>query len=177
MSISWSSQEFNQALERLALEIGADRSEGEAVALIGIRRRGVPLANRLADRLEKIWTARPEVGVLDIAFYRDDLSLIAPNPQVGVTDIPFSLDKRIIYLVDDVLYTGRTIRAALDALNEFGRPKAIRLIVMVDRGHRELPIHADFSGCSVETHYSDNIKVMLNEIDGHDGMNVLGNDD
>lgn len=166
--------ELAKTLDRLADEIGQDAKSGEGVALVGIRRRGVPLAQRLAERLEPLLGARPEVGTLDITFYRDDLTYIAQQPQVGVTELPFSVDGCRIYLVDDVLFTGRTIRAALDALLEFGRPQVIRLVVLVDRGLRELPIKADMVGISLDTQYQQNVNVQIEEIDGTDGVHLEG---
>jgi pyrimidine operon attenuation protein/uracil phosphoribosyltransferase len=157
---------LNATLDRLA-DIIAQKG-GSNAALIGIRRRGVILAERLAQRLENILGKCPDMGTLDIAFYRDDLSLVAAHPQVGVTDLPFSVDDRIIYLIDDVLYTGRTIRAALDAILSFGRPSRIVLVVLVDRGHRELPIQADLVGKVVETTPEDDVQVLLKEIDDRD---------
>lgn len=146
--------------------------EPSNVSLVGIRRRGVPLAERVADRLAKSLGNRPEVGALDITFYRDDLSRVAQQPVVGVTEIPFPVDDQVICLVDDVLYTGRTIRAAIDAIMEFGRPQRILLAVLVDRGHRELPIQADLVGKTVETELTQDIKVCLAEIDGQDEVYI-----
>ncbi len=161
-------QEIAQILDSLTAAIVKERVDQPL--LVGIRRRGIPLAERLAARLLKAGDAQPEVGSLDITFYRDDLSHIAPNPQIGVTNLPFSVDDRIVYLVDDVLFTGRTIRAALNALLEYGRPSRVILVVLIDRGHRELPIQADIVGKQIETQPTDNVEVRLKEVDGDDSV-------
>ncbi len=159
-----------RALTRIAHEI-LERNRGLAeIALVGIRTRGVPLATRLARALHDINGDDVPTGALDITLYRDDLMRhpVGPQPVVRRTEIPFSIDNRKILLVDDVLYTGRTIRAALDALIDFGRPRAIQLIVLVDRGHRELPIKADYVGKNLPTSSKQSIQVRLQEIDGAD---------
>ena len=161
---------IRRALARIAHEI-VERHRGVGdVALVGIRRRGVPIAQRLAGSLLQI--AGPEVptGALDITLYRDDLmrQAVGPQPVLRRTEIPFSIDDRRILLVDDVLYTGRTVRAALDALVDFGRPRSIQLVVMVDRGHRELPIRADYVGRDVPTAARQSVQVKLTEEDGVD---------
>jgi pyrimidine operon attenuation protein/uracil phosphoribosyltransferase len=157
-----------RALKRIAHEI-AERNRGvENLVLIGIRTRGVPLAERIAEHLEDIEGKRPAVGALDIALHRDDFHLRAALPQA--TKIPFDITGRVVVLVDDVLFTGRTIRAALDALNDFGRPAAVRLAVLVDRGHRELPIRADFVGKNFPTALKEQISVRLADADGEDGV-------
>jgi pyrimidine operon attenuation protein/uracil phosphoribosyltransferase len=161
---------MSRALTRMAHEI-VERNHGtEKLALVGIRTRGVPLARRLAKLLAEISGDEVPTGALDITLYRDDLMrhAIGPQPVVRSTDIGFSIDDRKILLVDDVLFTGRTIRAALDALIDFGRPKAIQLAVMVDRGHRELPIKADYVGKNLPTSLSESVAVRLAEIDGRD---------
>jgi pyrimidine operon attenuation protein/uracil phosphoribosyltransferase len=140
------------------------------LALVGIQRRGVPLAHRIAASIRENEGADVPVGALDITFYRDDLSLVAQQPVVKGTDLPFDLNGATIVLVDDVLYTGRTIRAAMDALVDFGRPQAIRLAVLVDRGHRELPIRADHVGKNVPTSREEVVKVHLVEIDDADAV-------
>jgi pyrimidine operon attenuation protein/uracil phosphoribosyltransferase len=136
------------------------------VALVGIRTRGVPLAEWLVEKVARIQHKPIELGSLDINLYRDDLSEVSEQPVVRPTDIPFSITGKGIVLIDDVLYTGRTIRAAMDALIDFGRPRFIRLAVMIDRGWRELPIQADYVGRKVKTTADQNVKVMLKSIDG-----------
>ena len=161
---------MSRALTRIAHEI-LERNRGvNELALVGIRTRGVPLARRLARALFEINGEEVPTGALDITLYRDDLMRhpVGPQPVVRRTEIPFSIDNRKILLVDDVLYTGRTIRAALDALIDFGRPRAIQLIVLVDRGHRELPIKADYVGKNLPTSLRQSIQVRLQEIDGID---------
>jgi len=144
-----------------------------ALAVIGIRSRGDVLAARLRDALRANEGVDVPLGLLDITLYRDDLTRVGYAPEIHETRIPFSVDDRVVVLVDDVLYTGRTIRAALDALVDFGRPKAIRLAVLVDRGHRELPIRADFVGKNVPTQPGDDVRVRLTEIDGRDEVEVV----
>ena len=161
---------MSRALTRMAHEI-LERNRGlDELALVGIRTRGVPIARRLAHSLREINGDDVPTGALDITLYRDDLMrhAVAPQPVVRRTEIPFSIDDRKILLVDDVLYTGRTIRAALDALIDFGRPRAIQLIVLVDRGHRELPIKADYVGKNLPTSLKQSVQVRLQEIDGVD---------
>jgi pyrimidine operon attenuation protein/uracil phosphoribosyltransferase len=157
----------SRALTRIAHEI-VERNRGvDDLALIGVRSRGVPLARRLAQTLQDITGTEVATGALDITLYRDDLMRhqVGPQPLVRKTEIPFSIDNRTIILVDDVLYTGRTTRAALDALIDFGRPKAIQLVVLVDRGHRELPIKADYVGKNVPTSAQESVQVRLRELD------------
>jgi pyrimidine operon attenuation protein/uracil phosphoribosyltransferase len=159
-----------RTLTRIAHEI-VERNRGvEDLALIGIRTRGVPIARHLARNLLQITSEQVPAGALDITLYRDDLmgSTIGPQPVVRKTEIPFSIDNRRILLVDDVLFTGRTIRAALDALIDFGRPRSIQLVVLVDRGHRELPIKADYVGKNIPTSLREIVHVRLQEIDGRD---------
>jgi len=161
---------IRRALVRIAHEI-VERNRGAGdVALVGIRRRGVPLAQRLARSLLEISGGEVPTGALDITLYRDDLMrhAVGPQPLLRRTEIPFSIDERSILLVDDVLFTGRTIRAALDALIDFGRPRCIQLVVMVDRGHRELPIKADYVGKNVPTSAQQSVQVKLTEEDGVD---------
>jgi pyrimidine operon attenuation protein / uracil phosphoribosyltransferase len=165
---------ISRALTRIAHEI-LERNHGtDELALIGIRTRGVPLARRLAQTIREVSHHDVPTGALDITLYRDDLmrAAVAAQPVVRKTEIPFSIDDKRILLVDDVLYTGRTIRAALDALIEFGRPKTIQLVVLVDRGHRELPIKADYVGKNVPTSQSQSIQVHLLEIDGRDEVEI-----
>jgi pyrimidine operon attenuation protein / uracil phosphoribosyltransferase len=190
MAVVMDADRIGRSLARIAHEI-LERNQGvEELALVGIRRRGVPLAKRLARAIHDIRHHDPSTtpatgvsstkmdiptGALDITLYRDDLmrTAIAAQPVIRRTEIPFSIDDRRILLVDDVLYTGRTIRAALDALIEFGRPKAIQLVVLVDRGHRELPIKADYVGKNLPTSLSQSVQVHLTEIDGRDEVEIL----
>lgn len=166
-------QTMNRALSRIAHEI-LERNKGVAqLYLVGIQRRGVPLAERIADRIEQIEGHRPDVGVLDITFYRDDLSMLAAHPVVNGTDMPFSVNEVKIVLVDDVLYTGRTCRAAIEAIFDLGRPQQIQLAILIDRGHRELPIRADYIGKNVPTSHDEVIHVQISEMDGIDRV-VLG---
>ena len=161
---------MDRALMRIAHEI-VERNKGSGgLALIGIQRRGLPLSQRIADHIEAIEGTRPETGVLDITFYRDDLSMLAEHPVVNGTSIHFPVNGKRIVLVDDVLYTGRTVRAAIEAIFDMGRPSAIQLAVLVDRGHRELPIRADYTGKNVPTSKSELVHVSVEEIDGSDGV-------
>lgn len=161
-----SASEIERTLVRLAHEI-VERNNGSAnLGLVGIKRRGVPLAKRLAKLIETIEKSPVDTGVLDISFYRDDLSTAGPRPIVEKADIGFDVNGRDIILMDDVLYTGRTIRAALDALFDHGRPRSVQLLVLIDRGHRELPIEARFIGRTVPTSRREIIEVKLREIDG-----------
>ncbi|MEK6719043.1 MAG: bifunctional pyr operon transcriptional regulator/uracil phosphoribosyltransferase PyrR [Chloroflexota bacterium] len=162
--------EIRRATVRISHEIVEKQAGTDGLALVGIQRRGVPLARRIADAIAEHEGVRIPVGALDITFYRDDLSVIAQQPVVKGTDLPFDLNGRTVVLVDDVLYTGRTIRAAMDALVDFGRPQAIRLAVLVDRGHRELPIRADHVGKNVPTSREERVRVHLEELDGEDGV-------
>jgi pyrimidine operon attenuation protein/uracil phosphoribosyltransferase len=165
-----------RALTRMAHEI-LERNRGlDEIALVGIRTRGVPLARRISRSLHDINGDDVPTGALDITLYRDDLMRhpVGPQPLVRRTEIPFSIDDRKILLVDDVLYTGRTIRAALDALIDFGRPQAIQLVVLVDRGHRELPIKADYVGKNLPTSLKQSVQVHLQEIDGKDEVLIEG---
>jgi len=160
-----SASEIERTLVRLAHEI-VERNDGSAnLGLVGIKRRGVPLAQRLAKIIEKIEKAPVDTGVLDISFYRDDLSTAGPRPVVEKGELGFDVTGRDIILMDDVLYTGRTIRAALDALFDYGRPKSVQLLVLIDRGHRELPIEARFIGRIVPTSRREIIEVKLREVD------------
>ena len=159
---------INNALERIAHEITEKLKSIGEVAVVGIKNRGAYLAERLADKLEKIAGSRPPVGALDITLYRDDLTQVAEQPIVHATEIDFAIDGKKIILVDDVLFTGRTIRCALDALIDFGRPSHIQLAVLIDRGHRELPIRADYVGKNVPTSLKEVVEVKLSEADGKD---------
>jgi len=156
---------IRRALTRIAHEIVEKNKGVENIVLVGIRTRGVPIAERLAENIEKIEGQKPPVGVLDITLYRDDLSTLAYQPIVRPTELPVDITGKIVVLVDDVLYTGRTIRAALDAVIDNGRPKTIQLAVLVDRGHRELPIRADFVGKNVPTSSKEVVSVQLQSTD------------
>jgi pyrimidine operon attenuation protein / uracil phosphoribosyltransferase len=157
--------EIDRTIQRLAHEI-VEKSGGTAnLALIGIRRRGVPLANRIAQAMRGIDGVDVPVGTLDITLYRDDLSKVAAQPVLQSSDIPFTVDDKDLVVVDDVLFTGRTIRAAMNGLFDLGRPKRVRLCVLIDRGHRELPVEASFIGRTVQTSDMEIVEVRLNEID------------
>jgi pyrimidine operon attenuation protein/uracil phosphoribosyltransferase len=165
--------EIRRALTRISHEIVEKHGGTDALALVGIQRRGVPLAHRIADSIESNEAMTVPVGALDITFHRDDRARGAQAPVVRGTDLPFDIDQMTIVIVDDVLYTGRTTRAAMDALIELGRPEAIRLAVLVDRGHRELPIRADHVGKNVPTSREEVISVRLGEIDGGEDEVVI----
>ena len=174
MPIVLDADRISRSLTRIAHEI-VERNRGvEDLALVGIRTRGVPIAKRLARAIRDINRHDVPTGALDITLYRDDLMrhAVGPQPLIRKTEIPFSIDDKKILLVDDVLYTGRTIRAALDALIDFGRPKAIQLVVLVDRGHRELPIKADYVGKNVPTSPTQSVQVHLTEVDGRDEVEI-----
>jgi pyrimidine operon attenuation protein / uracil phosphoribosyltransferase len=161
-----SASEIDRTLVRLAHEVLEQTKDLDKLALIGIRRRGVPLAERLAQKIEALERRKIPVGILDINLYRDDLSTVAQQPVLNATDIPFSVTGKDIILVDDVLYTGRTVRAAMDALFDQGRPDSVHLLVLIDRGWRELPIEARFVGRMVQTAANEIIEVKFQEIDG-----------
>ncbi len=165
-------EEIRRATTRISHEIVEKQAGTTGLVLVGIQRRGVPLAHRIAQSIAEHEGVEVPVGELDITFYRDDLSLVAQQPLVKGTHLPFDLNEVTIVLVDDVLYTGRTIRAAMDALVDFGRPRAIRLAVLVDRGHRELPIRADHVGKNVPTSREESVRVHLAEVDGEDGVTI-----
>ena len=160
-----SASEIDRTLVRLAHEILEKTSDLNRLAFIGIRRRGVPLARRLSDKIAALEKLEIPVGVLDITLYRDDLSTIDIKPVVNATEIPFSVKGKDIILMDDVLYTGRTIRAALDALFDHGRPSRVQLLVLIDRGHRELPVEARYIGRTVQTADDEIIEVKFKETD------------
>lgn len=164
---------LDRALTRIAHEIVEQAGGGEDVVLVGIKTRGVTLAERIGAKIAAIEGTKPSVGALDITLYRDDLRLKAEQPVVRSTEIGFPIKGRTVVLVDDVLFTGRTIRAAMDALMDLGRPRIIRLAVLVDRGHRELPIKADYVGKNIPTASTQNVQVHLMEIDGRDEVEVL----
>ena len=168
--------DIRRALTRIAHEV-IERDKGaDDVVLVGIADRGDDLARRLAAEVSRIEGAEVPVGVLDITFYRDDIGLRAEAPEVHETRIGFDVSGKIVVLVDDVLYTGRTIRSAMDALMDLGRPRKIQLAVLVDRGHRELPIRADYVGKNLPTAYREKVRVQLAEIDGEDSV-LLGEGD
>lgn len=167
------SSAMSRAITRIAHEILEKNKGTEDLVLIGIRTRGVPLAERLAARIEEIEGQKLPTGILDITLYRDDLSTVAQQPIVHRTEIPFDITGKKVVLVDDVLYTGRTVRAALDALIDLGRPLQIQLAIMIDRGHRELPIRADFVGKNLPTSKTEVVDVNLKEIDGKDAVLLL----
>ncbi len=164
---------FERTLSRLAHEI-IERNKGvENIAIIGIRTRGEFLANRFVRKIEEIEHHTPQLGVLDITLYRDDLREKLLQPILKGTMVPFDVTGKDIVLIDDVLYTGRTIRAALDELIDLGRPASIQLAVMVDRGHRELPIKADFVGKNIPTSENEEVRVLMREVDGEDGVVIV----
>lgn len=167
---------IRRSLTRLAHEILEKNRGTKEIMLIGIRNRGVYLAQRLRDCIELIEKEKVAVGILDITLYRDDLTQIGPSPVVHKTEIDFDITDKNVILVDDVLYTGRTIRAAFDALVDFGRPKSIQLAVLVDRGHRELPIRADYVGKNIPTAKNELVEVRLAEVDGVDEVLILQKD-
>lgn len=165
------SDDVARVLKRISHEI-LERNKGSAgLGLIGVRTRGVFLARRLADTIEQIEGGKVPVGELDVAFYRDDVAT-RPASSVGVTEIPFDINGMKVVMVDDVLYTGRTTRAALDALMDFGRPSVVQLAVLVDRGHRELPVRADYVGKNIPTSGNEKVKVSLVEVDGSDMVEI-----
>ncbi|HEU0107528.1 MAG TPA: bifunctional pyr operon transcriptional regulator/uracil phosphoribosyltransferase PyrR [Vicinamibacteria bacterium] len=164
---------LSRTLSRMAHEILERHPDIRDTVLVGVRTRGVPLARRLAARMKEASGFEPPVGALDITLYRDDLTTVGPQPVLKGTDIPTSIDGRTVVLVDDVLFTGRTVRAALDELIDFGRPARIELAVLVDRGHRELPIHADYAGRTLTTTREETVQVRLKEEDGDDRVVLL----
>ena len=166
---------MKRALRRLATEIVEKNQGATDLYLVGIRRRGVPLAERITDKIEALEGERPLYGILDITLYRDDLSTVGANPIVNRTELEHDIDGKIVILIDDVLYTGRTIRAAMDQLMDFGRPRKVQLAVLIDRGreHRELPIQADFIGKLVPTKQNEIIKVMLKEFDDVEAVGIF----
>jgi pyrimidine operon attenuation protein/uracil phosphoribosyltransferase len=163
-----STSEIDRTLLRLAYEIAERHDGAQGLVFVGIRRRGAPLAERLARKIGEIENSSPPVATLDITFYRDDLSTVDSKPVVRKQAVPFSIEAQDVVLVDDVLYTGRTTRAALDALVDMGRPRRVELCVLIDRGHRELPIHADYVGRAVQTSDTEVIEVRLREVDGEE---------
>ena len=164
---------MNRAIRRMAIEV-VERNRGlDDLMIVGIRSRGVPIGERMAAEIEQMEGQPVSFGILDITLYRDDLTTIAPQPVVKPTKFPEPINDKVIVLVDDVLYTGRTVRAALDARIDFGRPRQVMLAVLIDRGHRELPIHADVIGKTVPTDAEEVIKVKLAETDGEDEVLLM----
>lgn len=169
------STRMKRAISRLASEVVEENHGAKDLYVVGIRRRGVPLAERIVDRIAQLEGESPLFGIIDITLYRDDLSTVGASPIVNRTELDEDIEGKIVILVDDVLYTGRTIRAALDQLMDFGRPKKVQLAVLIDRGreHRELPIQADFVGKVVPTKQTEIIKVMLKEFDDVEGVGIF----
>ena len=165
-----------RALKRMSHEIIENNNGVENLALIGIQRRGVALASAIREYIKEFEDVSVDMGVLDITFYRDDLSLTAVHPILNSTDITFDINNKNIVLVDDVLFTGRTARAAMEAIIDLGRPKFIKLAVLIDRGHRELPIRADFIGKNVPTATNEIVHVMVEEFDGQNGVCIVKKD-
>ena len=164
---------LNRALMRISHEIAEKNKGVENVGLVGIRRRGKPIAQRICDNIEKIEGLRVPCGSIDIGFYRDDLSLLHESPEVRRAELPFAVTGRDVILIDDVLYTGRTARAAIEAVFSCGRPRSIQFAVLVDRGHRELPIRADYVGKNLPTSHSELVEVRLPEFDGETGVFLM----
>ncbi len=164
---------IQRAVTRIAHEIVERNNGTDGLVLVGLRSRGVDLARRIAKELKVIGGADVPVGALDVTLYRDDLDKVGPQPVVRKTEIPFSVNEKRVVLVDDVLYTGRTVRAALDSLIDLGRPRLIQLAVLVDRGHRELPIRADYVGKNVPTSRQEQVQVLLTEEDGLDKVLIV----
>lgn len=167
-----SSEEIRRTLTRIASQIIEKTGDLSNLVLLGVRTRGVPLADELAHHIEALEQIKVSVGALDITFYRDDLHQTGMRTP-GKTELPFDLTGKNVVIVDDVIYKGRTIRAALNAVNDYGRPKVIRLAVLVDRGHRELPIHPDFTGKKLPTATEEQVKVYLHDVDGRDAVELL----
>jgi len=167
---------IERSMRRIALEIVEYNKSMENVYLVGIKSRGVPMADRLSIYLKEIEKLDVETGIIDISLYRDDLSKVAENPVHNGTHIDFEVENVKIILIDDVLYTGRTVRAAIDAVLDIGRPKEIQLCVLIDRGHKELPIHADYVGRYVPTSGEEIIKVSFTETDGEENVKIVTRD-
>ena len=170
-------EEIERSITRISHEIIENNKGVKELAIVGIRTRGYILAERIAKVIDNLYGARLDVGALDITFYRDDLSLVTEQPVIHNTEIEFDIENKNIVLVDDVLYTGRTIRCALDALIDFGRPMTIQLAVLIDRGHRELPIRADYVGKNIPTSQKELVQVNLQEIDNEDSVTIESNED
>jgi len=166
--ILFKSTDISRLIKKLAGNIADAHEKSDELVLIGIHSRGVPLAKRISEKIKSIKKVKIELGMLDINLYRDDVHSLNAQPIVRETVVPFDLNDKEVVLVDDVLFTGRTVRAALDALSDVGRPKFVKLAVLIDRGGRELPIQPDFTGEKIQAHKSQNINVSLKEIDGKD---------
>ena len=167
---------IEKTLKRIAHEIIEKNDNLSESVIVGIKRRGEPLAERLSKYIEKFSGIKIPVGSMDITLYRDDLSVIDYHPIVRGTELNFDINGKTIFLIDDVLFTGRTVRSALDELVDFGRPSAIRLVVLIDRGNRELPIRADYVGREIETYFNQRVEVKLTEIDGEDRVLLIEGD-
>ncbi len=167
------SETMSRTISRIAHEILERNKGAKELRIIGIRTRGIHIAQRIADKIEELEGIKPPLGTLDITLYRDDFRRRSDMPKVQKTEIPFSVEDKNVVLVDDVLYTGRTTRAAIDAIMDYGRPASIQLVVLVDRGHRELPIQADYVGIKVMTLKNENVEVHLKETDGVDEVIVV----
>lgn len=167
-------ESINEAARRIAAEIIDRNSVLDKLGIIGLRSRGIHFAKRIADEIERATEFRPSLGIVDITLYRDDLRRQTQWPSVMKTDIPFSVENQDIILVDDVVYTGRTTRAAIEAIMDYGRPGSVQLAALVDRGHRELPIQPDYVGISLETSEHEKVEVRLSEMDGKDEVVVVG---
>ena len=165
--------DISKTILRLSHEIVENHKSLDSIAIVGIRTRGESIARRIVQNIKKHYNENVDLGILDVTFYRDDFSENLGSPKVGPSDIKFDINNKIIVLIDDVLYTGRTIRAAMDEIFSFGRPSAIKLGVLVDRGHRELPIKADFIGKNFPTSEKEHIHVLVDEIDNKDEVNLL----
>lgn len=166
-------QLLNRTVTRLAHEILEKNRGSQNIVLVGMRTRGEFLAQRIQEKIKEIEKTSPELGVLDVTLYRDDFNTRIKQPQINITNIDFDITEKDVILIDDVLYTGRTIRAALDALMDYGRPNTIQLCVLIDRGHRELPIKADFVGKSIPTSINEAVKVKMKEIDDEDSVYLV----
>jgi len=170
-----SSEDLNRTFVRFAHQFLEPHDNPEQLALIGMQTRGVYMGKRIVHIMEKELGHKPDFGVLDVTFYRDDFRTRLKMPQVKVTEIPFDLYDRDVVLIDDVLYTGRTVRSAMDALMDYGRPRSIKFCCMVDRGHRELPICADYVGTKLPTHVQEEVRVKIKELDDEDAVYVVQN--
>jgi len=162
------SESITKTVTRITREILKRNEDANKMVVVGIRTRGIPLARRLVDQIEKKTGTKIPLGTLDISLYRDDLRIKDELPELKKTDIPFAVDRKSVILVDDVIFTGRTSRAAIEAVMDFGRPSTIQLVVLIDRGHRELPIQADYIGSTIDTDTAEKVKVLLSETDGTD---------